>query len=35
MASGAETMPFTCALHTYYRVAAVDSVRVRGLKGVR
>jgi glucose-6-phosphate 1-epimerase len=33
--SGDAPMQFTAALHTYLRVAAIDDVRVLGLKGLR
>lgn len=32
--TGTEPMPFTCALHTYYRVSAIEAVTVEGLQGV-
>lgn len=32
--TGAQPMPFTCALHTYYRVSDIGNVVVEGLQGV-
>lgn len=32
--TGDSEMAFTAALHTYYKVASIDSVKVQGLDGV-
>ncbi|KAI8473961.1 MAG: galactose mutarotase-like protein [Monoraphidium minutum] len=32
--TGSDAMDFTCALHTYFGVSAIDKVRVEGLDGV-
>ena len=32
---GKDTLRFTCALHTYLRVAEVETVRLEGLRGLR
>lgn len=32
--TGSHPLSFTCALHTYYKIASIDSVDIAGLKGV-